>query len=98
MFRRLPKFLTNFYFLVGTFFLIWMLFIDSNDFYSQYVLRKKLKEMEKEKNYYEQKIVEVKSEREALLNNDDLLEKFAREKYFMKKENEDVFVVSEEKE
>ena len=92
----MPKFLTNFYFLVGTFFLIWMLFIDSNDFYSQYVLRKKLKEMEKEKNYYEQKIVEVKSEREALLNNDGLLEKFAREKYFMKKENEDVFVVVEE--
>ncbi len=96
MFRQVPKFLTNFYFLVGTFFLIWMLFIDSNDFYSQYVLRKKLKEMEKEKNYYEQKIVEVKSEREALLNNDGLLEKFAREKYFMKKENEDVFVVVEE--
>ena len=96
MFRKMPKILTNFYFLVGTFFLIWMLFIDSNDFYSQFVLRKKLKEMEKEKNYYEQKIVEVKSEREALLNDEALLEKFAREKYFMKKESEDVYVVVEE--
>ncbi len=96
MFRKMPKILTNFYFLVGMFFFIWMLFIDSNDFYSQFVLRKKLKEMEKEKNYYEQKIVEVKNEREALLNNDDLLEKFAREKYFMKKETEDIYVVVEE--
>ena len=96
MFRKMPKFITNFYFLVGMFFLVWMVFIDSNDFYSQFVLRKKLKEMEKEKNYYEQKIVEVKSEREALLNNDDLLEKFAREKYFMKKETEDIYVVVEE--
>lgn len=96
MFKKMPKILTNFYFIVGMFFIIWMLFIDSNDFYSQYVLRKKLKEMEKEKNYYEQKIVEVKNEREALLNNDDLLEKFAREKYFMKKETEDIYVVVEE--
>lgn len=96
MFRKMPKILTNFYLLVGMFFFIWMLFIDSNDFYSQFVLRKKLKEMEKEKNYYEQKIVEVKNEREALLKNDDLLEKFAREKYFMKKETEDIYVVVEE--
>ena len=50
----------------------------------------------KTKSFYEQKIDEVKADREALLNNDELLEKLAREKYFMKKENEDVFIVVDE--
>lgn len=94
--RRLPKTLTNFYFLTFVFFLVWMLFIDSNDLYSQWKLRQKLSTLEEEKTYYEKKIEEVEKDREALLNNDDLLEKFAREKYFMKKESEDVFIVVEE--
>ncbi len=94
--RRLPKILTNFYFLTFVFFLVWMLFIDSNDLYSQWKLRQKLSTLEEEKTYYEKKIEEVEKDREALLNNDDLLEKFAREKYFMKKESEDVFIVVEE--
>jgi cell division protein DivIC len=58
-------------------------------------LKSKRVELEKEKKYYEEKISEVKNEREALLNSDELLEKFAREKYFLKKESEDVFVIVE---
>ena len=46
-----------------------------------------------EKNYYEKKIIEIKKEKEELLGNNDKLEKFAREKYYMKKDGEDVFVV-----
>lgn len=45
------------------------------------------------KKYYEHEILEVKNDREALVNNPDLLEKVAREKYLMKKENEDLFIV-----
>lgn len=95
MLSQLPKYTKNFYFVVSILFLVWMLFIDSNDFYSQYQLKSKRIELEKEKKYYEEKIIEVKNEREALLNSDELLEKFAREKYFLKKESEDVFVIVE---
>jgi len=77
-------------------FLIWMLFFDANDIYSQYVLRKKLTELENERKFYEEKIKEVNSDREALINDKELLEKFAREKYYMKKEGEEVFVIVEE--
>lgn len=94
--KRLPGYLRNFYFLVGAFFLVWMLFIDANDFYSQFKKRRKLNELEKQKEYYIQMIRDVEKDREELLSSDKLLEKFAREKYLMKKPEEDLFVIMEE--
>jgi cell division protein FtsB len=91
--KRFPGYLKNFYFLLGAFFLIWMLFIDTNDLYSQYKKRRKLNNLVNEKEYYIQKIREVKKDREELLSNDKLLEKFAREKYLMKKPTEDLYVI-----
>ncbi len=93
MLNKIPKVFRNFYLIAGLLFLIWMLFIDSADIFSHASLRVKLKEMKDQKSYYEEKIEEVEADREALLNDEELLEKFAREKYYMKKPNEDVFVV-----
>lgn len=95
MFDTFPKFTKNFYFISLVSFLIWMLFFDSNDLVTQYKLSKKLHDLEREKAYYEEKIAEVKKDREELLSNRALLEKFARENYFMKKETEDLFVIVE---
>jgi len=86
----------NFYVIASAIFLIWMLFFDSNDIYSQYQLKQKLSELESQKEYYQDKIEDVKIDREALLKDMDLLEKFAREKYYMKQDGEDVFVIVEE--
>lgn len=96
MFKPKLKIPRNYYLISGVAFLIWMLFFDSNDIYSQYQLRSKRAELENEKEYYQKKIEEVKADREALLKDQELLEKFAREKYYMKKNNEDVFVIVEE--
>jgi cell division protein DivIC len=96
MLSRLPKFTKNFYFLFLFFFLIWMLFFDANDFVTQVKLSSKKGELEDEKEYYLEKIEEVKEERKELLTNPKLLEKFAREKYIMKKPTEDVFIVIDE--
>ncbi len=93
---KLPKFTKSFYFLFSFFFLIWMLFIDANDFYTQYKLNQKRKNLERQKEYYMEKIAEVHVERDELFSSDKLLEKFAREKYLMKKETEDLFIVVEE--
>ena len=93
---KLLRYSKNFYVLVTAFFLVWMLFIDNNDFFTQFSLRQEYSRLQDEKEYYQEKITEVKEEREELLSNDRLLEKFAREKYLMKKDKEDVFVIVEE--
>jgi len=82
----------NFYVLTGVGFLVWMLLFDTNDFISQYQMRKKLSDLENEKTYYQEKTEEVKKDRQEVLGNPQLLEKFAREKYLMKKNSEEVFV------
>lgn len=96
-FTKVPKFMKNFYFLFGAFFLIWMLFVDSNDFISQIKLATKLGTLQEQKEYYIEKKVEVLKNKEELTTNQELLEKFAREKYLMKKPSEDLFVIVKDK-
>jgi cell division protein DivIC len=95
MLKSLPPFTKNFYFVSLVVFFTWMLFFDSNDLVSQYKLSKKLRDLENAKAYYEEKIEEVKKDREELLSNKELLEKFARENYLMKKKTEDLYVIIE---
>lgn len=97
MWSVIPKFFKTFYFLVAFTFLVWMIFFDPNDFISQYKMRGKLKDLEDEKAYYQEKILEVEEEREALLKDNKKLEQFARENYLMKKPTEDVYVIVEKK-
>jgi len=87
------KFGRNFYAATGLVFVVWMLLFDANDFISQYQMNKKLRDMEAEKAYYLEKIEGVKEDRRELMSNPQLLEKFAREKYLMKKNTEEVFVL-----
>ncbi|MBV6639159.1 MAG: septum formation initiator family protein [Cyclobacteriaceae bacterium] len=96
VFNRIPPFFRSFYFLAIFFFLVWMLFFDSNDIITQSRLSGKLSELKQARSFYEEKIIEVKNDREALLNDKNLLEKIAREKYFMKKSGEEIFVLVEE--
>jgi hypothetical protein len=96
MLKKLPKAFRNFYIVTGLIFLVWMLFLDSNDFLSRYKLSAKLRSLEGEKEYYIEKMQEVEIDREELMGTHELLEKFAREKYLMKKKTEDIFIVVEE--
>jgi len=91
--QLLKRVFRNFYLIVGFFFLVWLTFFDSNDLYTQIKQTAKLKGLADEKAFYLEKIEEVKIDREELLSNDDLLEKFAREKYLMKKPEEDLYVI-----
>lgn len=92
-FTKLPKFMMNFYFIVGLFFVIWMSLIDSNGFVAQYKLTSKLNTLTSQKAYYLEKKEEVLKDRKELKTNNRLLEKFARERYLMKKPSEDLYVV-----
>ena len=73
-----------------------MLAFDSNDLINQIKLNRKLSTLKSQKEYYLEKIEEVKQDREELLSNTELLEKFAREKYLMKKDTEDLYIIVEE--
>jgi len=95
MLKKLPPFLKNFYVLVTAGFIIWVLFFDINDLVNQYFALKKMQELEEEKDFYLQKTEEVKKEREEVLSKPHLLEKFAREKYLMKKKTEEVYIIED---
>lgn len=97
MLKKLPPIFKNFYSVGILFFIVWMLFFDSNDLISRYRMGAKLRELESEKEYYLEKIEEVKKDQNELMGNNESLEKFAREKYLMKKESEDIFIIEEKK-
>lgn len=94
--KRLLNLLKNKFFLSGLAFVIWMLFFDRNDLASQYDFRMKVNKLEEEKAFYTEEIAKADKELKELTTNIQSLEKFARERYYMKRENEDVYVVVED--
>jgi cell division protein FtsB len=83
----------NFYFLGFAFFLAWMIFIDSNNVLNQVRLSIKLNSLKDQKDFYQDRKTKIQSERDELMTNPELLEKFARERYLMKKPTEDLYVI-----
>jgi len=75
---------------------VWIVLFDQNNMLDRFSDMKTLKKIEKEKDYYQNKIKEDQKRIQELTSDKDDLEKFAREKYLMKKDNEDVFIVVEE--
>ncbi len=87
----------NKYFIATAAFVVWMLFFDKNDMLSQYEYRAELHKLQEEKDFYERETKQVNKDLNELSTNLKSAEKFAREKYFMKKDNEDIFVIVKEK-
>ncbi len=73
-----------------------MIFLDSNNFRSQYRLYQQMKGLERQHEYYQTQLEQVKADRAQLFSDEKSLEKFARENYFMKMPDETVIVVVEE--
>jgi cell division protein FtsB len=94
--KRLIELFRNKYFLCAFAFVVWMLFFDRNDMLSQYEYSSEVAKLKEEKAFYEKETNQVKKDLKELTSNLKMAEKFAREKYFMKKDNEDVFVIVEE--
>ena len=90
---KLPPVLKNKFVLVTLALLIWVTFFDSNNWIKQARLQSEINDLEEQKEYY---LKEIKKDSIALFdlnNNTENQEKFAREKYLMKKENEDIIVI-----
>ncbi len=86
----IPPVFLNKYVVAAMAFLVWMIFFDQNKLTRQIELTREINELERNKEYYTEEIEVVKEARADLNNN---LEKFAREKYFLKKNDEDVFII-----
>ena len=86
------KILGNRYVIVLAFFVVWMLFLDNTSYMDHRILNKQLDELEDNKSYYEGEI-KKDSESIKLLKNPDQIEKYAREKYYMKRDSEDIYII-----
>ena len=91
--KQIRLIFTNKYLLAGTAFAIWMLFFDRNNLPLQIQKVQELNKLEKSEQLLSGQIMETREELNQLKNNPATLEKYAREKYMMKKENEDLYIV-----
>ncbi|MBT3173898.1 MAG: septum formation initiator family protein [Lentimicrobiaceae bacterium] len=92
----LKKYINNKYFYTGMVFVVWWIFFDQESLIVQYDLAKIKLGLESQKEYYEDEISKDQQSIETLQNDTLELEKYAREKYLMKKDNEDVYVIVRE--
>ena len=95
--KRFLHLFKNKYFLVSAVFLVWMVFFDRNDLFSQYEYHQQVSKLKQERDFYQKETAKVHQDLDELTSNKEKLEKFAREKYLMKRDNEDVFVIAKEK-
>ena len=93
--RKLAKVITNKYFIASLFFIVWMLFIDQRDYFQQKERRDELHKLEQKKAYYQQEINKTRKELGDLQHSPAALEKYARERYLMKKDGEDIFIIED---
>ncbi len=86
------KILGNRYVIVLAFFIVWMIFLDNTSYMEQRILNKQLNELEDNRKYYQD---EIKKDEEKIkqLKNPDQIEKYAREKYYMKRDSEDIYII-----
>lgn len=87
-------FLSKTHLLILVFACVWMVFFDRYNLKSQFNMRQQIVELEQDKAFYIKSIEKVDYEYDKLFNSPEALEQYAREKYFMKRSDEDVFVVS----
>lgn len=97
MLSKIPNWLKNKYMITIIVFIVWISFFDQNNFITQYDFIKELKSLEKDKAFFIEELNKTRQELNDLTTNPVTLEKFAREKYFMKKDNEEIFVFEQEK-
>jgi len=95
--NKIPKPLKSKYILTLIFFAFWIIFVDDYSLIKQHQLQRNINDLEDQKEYYLSEINKDSSEFYHLENTKEEQEKFAREKFLMKKDNEDVFIIREKK-
>ena len=92
---NLPWYVKNIYSVLLLVFVVWMIFLDRNSLVSQMSINQQLNQLEDQKEYFVEELESVNEVKKELFSTDENKEKFAREHYMMKKENEDIFIIVE---
>ena len=95
LYNRIPSYIKNKYTLTLFGFFIWMLFFDAHNIINRVQSYLELNDARIKREYYKSEISQAKKDMQDLLTNQSSLERFAREKYMMKKEDEDLFIIVE---
>jgi len=95
--KYIPRWLKSKYLVAGLAFAAWMLFFDSDDITLQLKRVKELRQLQESEKSLGKQITETKEELDLLRTNPSTLEKYAREKYLMKKDNEDLYIIYKER-
>ena len=90
---KIPNYLKNKYLIAVVLFIVWITFFDNFNIIKQSKIKKNIKQLEENKKFYIQEITKDSTEYYDLLNDAEKREKFAREKFLMKKEDEDVYII-----
>lgn len=94
-FSGVLKVLKNKYITSIIVFIVWISFFDRNDLLTQWDRKQELHKLETSKAFYEKEIATTKKDLMDLNNNPAVLEKFAREKFYLKKPNEEIFIIDD---
>jgi cell division protein DivIC len=97
MLSKIPSFLKNKYLLTGLAFIIWLAFFDRNNLLSQFKTHKVLNDLNTEKNFYIDQANTDSAALHDLTTDTASMERYAREKYMMKKDSEDIYIIVREK-
>ncbi len=92
--NKIKKTVKNKYFISIVFFIVWMGFFDPKDWSTLSTKKDKLRELQKSETALNKQIAETKLELSQLRTSAETIEKYAREKYLMKKDNEDIFIIN----
>ena len=95
--RKWYRFLLNKYLIVSVLFVVWMFFFDQNSYFIHKELDKEIKTLNFDKKYFKEKLEKESIQIHQMKSNPEEIERIAREKHFLKKENEDVFIVEKRK-
>jgi len=92
-FKKIWPWLRNKYIITISIFLVWIIFLSKYNLVERVRMINDIKEMERDIQYYQQQIARDSLRLRELTTNRENLEKYAREQYYMKKKNEDIFVI-----
>ena len=94
---RVVKFVWNRYFILTIAFAVWMFFFDQNSFFVHRELDKQIQLLEVDESYFQEHLNTETEKLDQLNSNPAEIERIAREKHFLKKDDEDIFIIEQEK-
>ncbi len=95
--EKLPKPLRNKYLILLVLFILWIVFLDDYNLINQNKMKNKVNDLKDQKEFYLTEITNDSTELSKLRNDTNEQEKFAREKFLMKKDNEDIFIIRDKR-